>query len=425
MGIYNKTALVWNSMGFFVGLDGRGLKSCVKHVRLFLTDGSLPQDEILARATRQLASKMHLDEDRVWAMKKVNRRSEDGEYRRVEVLDTVERTKEVLIMIHDGMGHRGSRTCYVVFIQRFWIPAAAKIIERHISACRQCQQFSKPNPLATPGYGISPTDIFSYWSIDFAGPFLEDVATGARFAILAVETVDETHDTTEVKKAYWVPLLQSVLWAYRSTPHTVTGASPAMLTLGTELRMPIDLTISPIPAPQTDEDHRALITKCLQYLYDTIPGLREVKEAKNSKMNIQFQLGDKVWKRESKYDAKGFTLVFAPHWTGPFVIHAVWDKNVYKLRTDPLIIGKKVGYLKNPINGYRLKPYIEGELVIAVIPLTWCNNHEVKSTLMVWWKIHKYAPTAARGGEGALRMVGTSPGREGWDRSESTQNGPG
>ncbi|KAF8456151.1 hypothetical protein BGX38DRAFT_1139896 [Terfezia claveryi] len=175
------------------------------------------------------------------------------------------------------------------------------------------------------------------------------------------ETVDETDDTTEAKKAYWAPLLQSVLWAYRSTPHTVTGVSPAMLTLGTELRMPIDLTIAPIP--ETDEDHMALVTKRLQHLYDAIPCLREVKEAKGPKAHVQYQLGDKVWKRESKYDTKGFTPVFAPRWTGPFVIHAVWDKNAYKLRTDPLITGKKVGYLKNAINGYRLKPYVEGELV--------------------------------------------------------------
>ena len=77
----------------------------------------------------------------------------------------------------------------------------------------------------------------------------------------------------------------------------------------------------------------------------------------------KFVLGQKVWKRESKYDTKGFTPVFALRWTGPFVIHSVWDKNVSKLRIDSLVTGKKVGYLKNPINGYRLKAYVEGELV--------------------------------------------------------------
>lgn len=41
--------------------------------------------------------------------------------------------------------------------------------------------------MAVRGYGISPTDIFSYWSIDFAGPFPEDVGTCAKYAILAVD----------------------------------------------------------------------------------------------------------------------------------------------------------------------------------------------------------------------------------------------
>ena len=48
---------------------------------------------------------------------------------------------------------------------------------------------------------------------------------------------------------------------------------------------------------------------------------------------------------------KGITKVFAPRWTGPFVIHG-----------DSSITGNKVGYLKNLINGHRLKPYVKAEL---------------------------------------------------------------
>ena len=62
--------------------------------------------------------------------------------------------------------------------------------------------------------------------------------------------------------------------------------------------------------------------------------------------------------REPKYDGKAkFVPVFAPRWTGPFVIYLIYDRNVYKLRTVP-DGGKKVGYLKNPVNGYRLKAYM-------------------------------------------------------------------
>lgn len=78
----------------------------------------------------------------------------------------------------------------------------------------------------------------------------------------------------------------------------------------------------------------------------------------------QFRVGQKVWKREPKYDGKGsFVPVFAPRWTGPYEIHSIYDKNVYKLRTIPGG-SKNMGYLKNPINGSRLKPY--GEVAVEV-----------------------------------------------------------
>jgi len=167
----------------------------LKHVRHFLIDGTLPNNAVVARATRKLASKMELQDNRLWRLKHTGRTTgvvggtakDTGGTARVEVLDKVERIKEVLVMLHDGMGHRALGSCYNLFRQRFWVPGAAKIIARHIAACRQCQQFAKPNPLAVPGYSVSPTDIFSHWSIDFAGPFPEDVTTGAKYAILAVD----------------------------------------------------------------------------------------------------------------------------------------------------------------------------------------------------------------------------------------------
>ena len=68
-----------------------------------------------------------------------------------------------------------------------------------------------------------------------------------------------------------------------------------------------------------------------------------------------------MWKREPKYDGKGkFVPVFAPRWTGPYVIHSVYDRNVYKLRTIP-VGGKKAGYLKNLVNGWRLKLYVDAD----------------------------------------------------------------
>lgn len=65
---------------------------------------------------------------------------------------------------------------------------------------------------------------------------------------------------------------------------------------------------------------------------------------------------------ESKYDGKDSAPVFAPRWSGPFIIHAVWDRNVYKLRTDPMVTGKQTGFIRHPVNGPRLRVVVDCEL---------------------------------------------------------------
>ena len=87
---------------------------------------------------------------------------------------------------------------------------------KHILACQICQQFSKPNPLAAPGYTVNPTDVFSHWSIDFVGPFPdvfshwsidfvrpfpEDMATGNKFVILAVDWLTRWSEGAATKDA--------------------------------------------------------------------------------------------------------------------------------------------------------------------------------------------------------------------------------
>ena len=96
-----------------------------------------------------------------------------------------------------------------------------------------------------------------------------------------------------------------------------------------------------------------------------VPSLREFIGKKSegpARDVVKYKMGDSVWKRESKYDGKGFAPVFAPRWSGPFIVHAVWDRNAYKLRTDPTVTGKQTGFLSHPMNGSRLRPFVEGDL---------------------------------------------------------------
>ena len=68
---------------------------------------------------------------------------------------------------------------------------------------------------------------------------------------------------------------------------------------------------------------------------------------------------------DSKYDV-GFPPVFAPRWKGPFIIKDCLDKNVYRVRTDPEISGKRSTALALPINGSRLRKATDQELVSLV-----------------------------------------------------------
>ena len=87
----------------------------MRHVRAFILYNKLPERKAIARATRLMSKNMFLDEDR-----KLWRKTKNGV--KVEILDTMDRLRGVLLMIHDGMGHRAMGSCYALFQQRFWVP---------------------------------------------------------------------------------------------------------------------------------------------------------------------------------------------------------------------------------------------------------------------------------------------------------------
>ena len=161
---------------------------------------------------------------------------------------------------------------------------------------------------------------------------------------------------------YWVPLLHTVLWVYRSTPHSVTGLSPALLALCRELKLLMDI-VNDDPVHITDEDHKACIAKRMGWVMEAVLVLTEIQSGGDTAaaaIATKFQLGQWVWKHESKYDGNSFVPVFAPRWMGPFMVHSVYRGGTYKLQTVPAE-GKSTGYLKNPVNSSRLKAYWEGK----------------------------------------------------------------
>ena len=159
-------------------------------------------------------------------------------------------------------------------------------------------------------------------------------------------------------------MLDTVLSLYRATLHAATGMFPALLAFGCELRMPFDRP--PPVLPLTNDEPKAQLLKCVRLVADGIPRLRELQVPAYDIPPLEFslyQLGQQVWKPESRYEAIGFVPVFAPRWTGSFLIHSVYNKGTYKLYTIPSN-GKKAGYLRNPINASRLQPFVDREVLV-------------------------------------------------------------
>ena len=166
---------------------------------------------------------------------------------------------------------------------------------------------------------------------------------------------------------YWSHLVPSMLYAYRSSPHSALGGlSPAEVVFGRHLRLPGDHVFPPTGSDQPD--HKAAVLDRIRFLSDIVPTLR-VKPPPHDTLTpqggVSFGVGDRVWARDSKYDV-GFPPVFTPRWKGPFIVKDCLDRNVYRLRTDPQVSGKRSTALALPINGSRLRRASDQELVSLV-----------------------------------------------------------
>jgi len=72
--------------------------------------------------------------------------------------------------------------------------------------------------------------------------------------------------------------------------------------------------------------------------------------------------------RDTKYDVKGLSPVFAPRWTGPYDVWQVWDKGSHRLHSRPPLSGKKTpGLLRKPVNGGRLKAYEDRVMLLKAL----------------------------------------------------------
>lgn len=168
---------------------------------------------------------------------------------------------------------------------------------------------------------------------------------------------------------FWSHLVPSTLYAYRTTTHSALGISPSEVVFGRSLRLPVVNALLTGLAPLTPFDHKDAILNRLRFTTDVIPILLAQPPPRDvSVSTTSFSVGDNVWVRDSKYGV-GFPSVFAPRWKGPFIIKNVLDNNVYRLRTNPDISGKRSTALALPINGARIRLASPQELSVIVAKL--------------------------------------------------------
>ncbi|CAJ2645722.1 unnamed protein product [Trifolium pratense] len=160
-------------------------------------------------------------------------------------------------------------------------------------------------------------------------------------------------------KGKWTEELHSVLWSYRTTPHSTTGETPFRLTYGTEAVIPVETGASSFrtEVPLEGEDNHEMLREELDLLEELRDGaaLREAtlkqKIAKRHDKKVikrEFDVGTLVLRRNQKDSREG---KLAANWEGPYRVRAKTENGAYYLED---LYGKEI---PRPWNADKLKQY--------------------------------------------------------------------
>lgn len=140
-------------------------------------------------------------------------------------------------------------------------------------------------------------------------------------------------------KGNWVEELESVLWAYRTSPRTATGEASFNLVYGSTTVVPVELKIESHRIIAYDENQNLGL---LRENLDLVGKLRaeaksiidrykqQMCDAYNKKVQTRrFIKGDLVLKRA---DALKPTGKLDPNWEGPYIVEEVLKDGAYQLK---------------------------------------------------------------------------------------------
>ncbi|KAK3038912.1 hypothetical protein RJ639_027540 [Escallonia herrerae] len=144
-------------------------------------------------------------------------------------------------------------------------------------------------------------------------------------------------------KGAWVDELPKVLWAYRTTPHSVTGETPFLLCFGTKALLPVEVGLPTVRVLQFSEaENEENLRGNLDLLDDVraqaldrmISTKQRVARFYNRRVRIRiFRVGDLVLRKLEVSDPKAAVGKLSPNWEGPYKISKVLRPGAYSLET--------------------------------------------------------------------------------------------
>ncbi|KAK3004952.1 hypothetical protein RJ639_020199 [Escallonia herrerae] len=134
-------------------------------------------------------------------------------------------------------------------------------------------------------------------------------------------------------KGTWVDELPKALWAYRTTPHSVTGETPFLLCSGIDAQLPVEVGLPTIRVLQFSEAEKEenlrgnldlLDDVRAQALDRMISTKQRVARYYNRRVPMRiFRVGDLVLRKLEVSDPKAAVRKLSPNWEGPYKVSKV------------------------------------------------------------------------------------------------------
>ena len=176
-------------------------------------------------------------------------------------------------------------------------------------------------------------------------------------------------DNDEEKE--WDDYVSAILLAYRTKKHETTGFTPFYLVNGRQARLPVELMVDSTITTEK-ELPEALLERTFHIMERMDSDIEKVKARVQEKqkerkkrydekgISEKLKIGDKVLVEQTQL-RNNMSAKLEKQWIGPYYVHNVLDKNVYKLRH---MEGRLV---QGVIHGNRLKLYHEQPLEPMVL----------------------------------------------------------